>query len=223
MHRCHVRVDPLRARSPRTRKKPQKALGLRVLGDNARQRPSAGSMVGMEIEHLINTWRGPLVGLLAGWGAPWADATELAQDTLVEAYLSRARLRGDPSDPNVIGPWLRGIARNLFRARRRAASRRREEELEHERTTAVSTDTSGDLDPEDARLEAVRCAMARLPEKFRAVLYMHYLEETPVREVASLLGLPEKTVEGRLHQARQALRRVLFEAPSATNANEARS
>ena len=32
----------------------------------------------MDIEHLIDTWRGPLVGLFAGWGASWADASELA-------------------------------------------------------------------------------------------------------------------------------------------------
>lgn len=159
----------------------------------------------MDVEHLSETWRGPLVGLCAGWGAPWRDAEELAQDTLVEAYLARGRLIGDPLDPRVVGPWLRGIARNLYRGWQRQGLRRRETELVDE----VARDGA---DEEDPRLEDLRRAMARLPRKHRTVLYLRYLEETRVREVAALLGVPEKTVEGRLYQARLALRRAL-EAP----------
>jgi len=45
---------------------------------------------------------------------------------------------------------------------------------------------------------------------------MHYLEETSVKEVASLLSLPAKTVEGRLYQARRALFRMLNNEPPAS-------
>jgi RNA polymerase sigma-70 factor, ECF subfamily len=38
---------------------------------------------------------------------------------------------------------------------------------------------------------------------------MHYLEETSVSNVASLLSVTVKTVEGRLYQARRTLRRLL--------------
>jgi RNA polymerase sigma-70 factor (ECF subfamily) len=41
------------------------------------------------------------------------------------------------------------------------------------------------------------------------VLYMHYLEETSVREVAGLLAVTPKAVESRLYQARRELRRRL--------------
>jgi len=164
----------------------------------------------MDIEHLIATWRGPLVGLFAGWGASWADASALAQDTLVEAYLGRARLRGDGEDARVVGPWLRGIARNLWRSSRRRRALRREEELTPENAPAP------DAQQEDQRLEALRRAIAKLPEKHRTVLYLHYLEETSVREVAALLELPEKTIEGRLYTARNALRERLARESTAT-------
>jgi RNA polymerase sigma-70 factor, ECF subfamily len=161
----------------------------------------------MDVEDMIETWRGPLTGLLAGWGAGWSEAAELAQDTLVEAYLGRQRLRGDPGDPARIGPWLAGIARNLWRSSRRARGRRREEALPGD-----SIPDQGALFPEeDVRSETLRRAMARLPEKFRVVLYLHYLEQTSVREVAALLELPPKTVESRLHQARELLRGRLIE------------
>ena len=29
----------------------------------------------MDLTALINTYRGPLIGLIASWGAPWADAS----------------------------------------------------------------------------------------------------------------------------------------------------
>jgi RNA polymerase sigma-70 factor (ECF subfamily) len=38
---------------------------------------------------------------------------------------------------------------------------------------------------------------------------MHYLEETSVKEVAMLLSVSPKTVEGRLYQARRALHQML--------------
>jgi RNA polymerase sigma-70 factor (ECF subfamily) len=167
----------------------------------------------LEPERLIETWRGPLVGLLAGWGATWTEAANLAQDTLVEAYLGRERLRGDPRDSVAVGPWLRGIARHLYLASRRSSARQREEPLEHEPPVRSTH-------PEDARLEALRRAMARLPEQQRTVLYLHYLEETGVREVAALLGVPESTVEGRLYKARRALRAALGTGRGAAAATE---
>lgn len=154
-----------------------------------------------DIERLIEDWRGPLVGLLAAWGCSADEAAELAQDSLVEAYLGRARLRGGLDRPEVVGPWLRGIARNLFRARRRRRWRRREQPLADE--------PPGPERQEDRRLEALREALARLPEPLRAVLYLHYLEGTPVRRVAALLELPESTVESRLTVARRRLRERL--------------
>jgi RNA polymerase sigma-70 factor (ECF subfamily) len=58
-------------------------------------------------------------------------------------------------------------------------------------------------------LEALRHAIERLPAKQRQVVLMHYLEETSVKEVATLLAVSVKAVEGRLYQARLALRRLL--------------
>src|SRR5712691_11148159 len=78
----------------------------------------------MDLAELINTYRGPLVGLIASWGAPWADAAEIAQDSFAEAYLNRGSCRGDWSDPDVFGRWLRGVALNVYRNWARGRRRR---------------------------------------------------------------------------------------------------
>lgn len=78
----------------------------------------------MDLTTLINAYRGPLIGLIASWGAPWADATEIAQDSFAEAWLNRDSCRGDWRQTEVFGRWLRGVAKNQFRNWSRSRRRR---------------------------------------------------------------------------------------------------
>jgi RNA polymerase sigma factor (sigma-70 family) len=170
--------------------------------------------IDMDLVALINTYRGPLIGLIASWGVPWPDAIEIAQDSFSDAWLKRESCRGDWNDPEVFGRWLRGVALNRYRNWSRSRRRRR---------LRVVTLAPADLefvgaasDPEPSKeLEALRRAIKRLPAKLRQAVLMHYLEETSVKHVAELLSVSAKTVEGRLYQARRALRRLLDD-PSTT-------
>jgi len=171
----------------------------------------------MDLTRFINVYRGPLIGLIASWGAPWADAAEIAQDSFVEAWIKRDYCRGDWTNPEVFGRWLRGVAYNKYR--NWARSRRRLES----RITTVDVgdpqhrDASSDPNLAD-RLDALRRAIDRLPAKQKEVVLMHYLEETSVKEVAMLLSVSPKTVEGRLYQARRALHRMLAGVPRSETA-----
>ena len=59
------------------------------------------------------------------------------------------------------------------------------------------------------RLERLRAAIDQLPANLKQVVMMHYLDEALVSDVAALLSLPSKTVEGRLFQARKTLKRIM--------------
>jgi len=162
----------------------------------------------MDLTAFVNAYRGPLIGLLASWGAPWGDAIEIAQDSFSEAWLNRESCRGDWNEPEVFGRWLRGVALNQYRNWARSRRRRRARNVTL--SPAILEQTVAPLAPEPAEhLEALRQAIERLPAKQCQVLLMHYLEETSVKEVATLLSVSTKTVEGRLYQARQTLRRLL--------------
>ena len=162
----------------------------------------------MDLTAFINAYRGPLIGLIASWGAPWSDAGEIAQDSFSEAWLSRESCRGDWNDPEVFGRWLRGVALNRYRNWARSRWRRRA--LTVTLGPAALEQAASECDPESAgQLDALRQAITRLPANQRQVVLMHYLEETSVKEVAALLSVSVKTVEGRLYQARRALRRLL--------------
>jgi hypothetical protein len=57
--------------------------------------------------------------------------------------------------------------------------------------------------------EALRAEVARLPDEIRVPLELRYLAGLGNAEVASALGLPQRTLEQRLHDGRERLRRRL--------------
>lgn len=163
----------------------------------------------LDISDIIDRFRGPLVGLLISWGTPHTDAHDLAQDCIADAYLGRDACRGDWQDAEVFGRWLRGYAKNRFRNFNRSRLRRRQ------RMETVSPESLQELEDPSARedglrLQELRDAIMALPERQRTVILMHYLEETSVNQVAELLSVSPKAVEGRLYQARKALKRSLL-------------
>ncbi|HWP36719.1 MAG TPA: sigma-70 family RNA polymerase sigma factor [Gemmatimonadales bacterium] len=62
------------------------------------------------------------------------------------------------------------------------------------------------------RLDAtqVRSAIEALPEEFRAVAALYFLEDSTYQEIASVLDVPVGTVRSRLHRARRLLQRRLW-------------
>ena len=57
--------------------------------------------------------------------------------------------------------------------------------------------------------EAIRNAIAELPEYYRVVVVFRYFEDMSVPEIAAVLGIPEGTVKFRLHKAKNMMRRKL--------------
>ncbi len=168
----------------------------------------------MDLVTLIDTYRGPLIGLIASWGAPWGEAIEIAQDSFSDAWLKRDSCRGDWNEPEVFGSWLRGVALNRYRNWSRSRKRRRLRMVTLAPADLEFAGAPSDPEPSE-QTEALRRAIERLPAKQRQVVLMHYLEETSVNKVAALLSVTAKTVEGRLYQARRTLRRLLDD-PSAS-------
>ena len=67
-------------------------------------------------------------------------------------------------------------------------------------------DMAASGDPKDAELWD---AVARLPEKLRTAVHLHYAEGYSTEEIAALLGVPAATVRTWLHRARRQLKDLL--------------
>lgn len=126
------------------------------------------------------------------------DAEDVTQETFVRAFsgLASYRLR------NGFRAWLFRIATNLCRDRRRRGYARCVPLPGHQLEASAAA-----VDPAEgiALRTVVRAAVARLPEKYRAPVLLHYMEGLTVAETASALGRAQATVHVQLWRARHQL------------------
>ena len=59
------------------------------------------------------------------------------------------------------------------------------------------------------KFRAVVDAVKRLEDKYSNALYLYYVTERPIREIAALLGVPEKTVYTRIERGKKKLLEML--------------
>ena len=124
-----------------------------------------------------------------------ADAEDAVQEVFLKLLTAAPQFR----DAGHERAWL--IRATLHRAadlRRLAANRN--VPLEEAALAAAP-------EPESALRDAVRA----LPEKYSAVIHLHYYEGYSIREIAKLLGVPAPTVGTRLARGRERLRQLLKE------------
>ena len=134
-----------------------------------------------------------------------SDAPDLAQETFMTAFRSRAGFRGD-CEPQT---WLLGIARNQCRNWRRKAERS-ETPLEEWMDTPTASPETGMVEG-----QLLRAALATLSDEHREVVLLHEIEGLRYAEIAIITGVPEGTVKSRLHHAFRHLRTHLMPAPGA--------
>ena len=124
-------------------------------------------------------------------------AEDLVQDTLVRAY--RALCRFDGRHPRA---WLLTILRNAFY---KDAVRRRA--IPYADVPVADLDDKTDAIAFD---DALRRALATLPEAQRTIVQLVDIEGLTYAEAAAATGVPEGTVMSRLHRARTKLREQLL-------------
>ncbi|NLV86746.1 MAG: RNA polymerase sigma factor [Clostridiales bacterium] len=59
---------------------------------------------------------------------------------------------------------------------------------------------------EDKQKKEIIIKLLALPEKYRVVLHLYYLEEYSVKEIATLLGRNESTIRSQLQRGREKLK-----------------
>jgi len=130
------------------------------------------------------------------------EAEDAAQQAFLLAYralLGGAHVRNDAA-------WLGTIARNECRTRI-AASMRSPLPISDEDLAAIPI--AGDAAEQSAQREAIRAALAELPERQREAVVLRYLYGLRYGEVAAALGLSRPATEALLFRARRSLRHRL--------------
>ena len=128
------------------------------------------------------------------------DAEDAVQEGFLRAYQAMGQF--DPGKP--FGAWLSRIVANAALDLARRKKVRSAEELSDAMPSPFR-------DPaEDAELRArLQNALAKLPERSRAVIVLHDVEGFTHAEIGEMLGIPGGTARSDLHHARQRLRGLL--------------
>lgn len=141
-----------------------------------------------------------LVGQLYGVCGDLTEAEEVVAEAFARA-VQHQRTFAQLDNPEA---WLRTVAVNVSRTRRRRARMAAERERTETRHPVF----------DDERMELM-AALRRLPLPQREAIALHYLADLPVNEVAESLGVPVGTVKTRLSRGRAALAVLLTVAPDA--------
>ena len=169
-------------------------------------------------EPLVDRYKGMVYAQVVGRTGNFDSSEDIVQATFVEAYRHLKSLK----DPAKFRAWVRGIAMNLSREWNRKRKQNVPiEDMDNSKDAAaydqVLPDTLVELPaPPDREYEAeetrdyVLGAVERLPEKYREVVLLHYMEGLKYREIAEMLEVPESTVLGRLQVGRDQLREDLM-------------
>jgi RNA polymerase sigma factor (sigma-70 family) len=134
-----------------------------------------------------------------------------ADDAFQAVFLVLARRAGNIRQPELLGPWLHGVAARVARKARARADRRRR----HERSEALMSNldlaSPDHLDPSIASEDvmALHEEVARLPERYRRSVILCHFEGLTHAEAGRRLGCPPGTVGARVSRARDMLRRSL--------------
>jgi RNA polymerase sigma-70 factor (ECF subfamily) len=130
-------------------------------------------------------------------GAPPQDLEDLAHDLFVVVHRHLAEY--DPDRP--LRPWLFGIAVRVLADFRRSPRNTREILGESAEPVDGAPSPHEQLEGSEARAVLMR-ALDDLDLDRRAVFVMHELDEIPIPEIASTLGVPLNTAYSRLRLAR---------------------
>jgi RNA polymerase sigma-70 factor, ECF subfamily len=141
-----------------------------------------------------------------------ADAEDAVQEACVRAWLAFDDLR----DTSRVRAWLYQILRAVLSESQERLARRRQlvsiTRLETAHEELVGSDRDGLFDQVAARLsgEAVRLALAQIPEDFAIAVELHDIDGFKYQEIAEIVGVPIGTVMSRISRGRRLLAGALF-------------
>ncbi|MGB0965869.1 MAG: RNA polymerase sigma factor RpoE [Litorivicinus sp.] len=169
----------------------------------------AGQGNARAFEFLVKKYQHRVLALIGRYVRDHSEAQDVAQDSFIRAYRALPKFRGDSQ----FYTWLYRIAVNTAK-NHLVAKGRRLPEVDVDINDAELFDSGDGLRSHDTpeantsrdRLEqAVRQAIAELPEDLRVALTLRELESRSYEEIAEIMSCPVGTVRSRIFRARDTV------------------
>ena len=167
-----------------------------------------------DMEQYINEYGKAVYSYCVYLTGDWDAADDLYQQTFLTVFEKVKDGQEIDADRNPKS-YLLTVATNLWNnQRRKYLWRRKKVDVDTFRDVSELEVPEEGLSVEDAaikneKLQEVRLAVQNLPDKYRVVILMFYMEELSLEDIASALALPTGTVKSRLHKAKGMLQNKL--------------
>jgi RNA polymerase sigma-70 factor (ECF subfamily) len=167
--------------------------------------PDARRELAGEVDRLLAAHQDVVYAACLHWVGSPEQARELAQDTLLLAFRKLPTFRGDAR----FRTWLLAIARyTCNNARRKRADALTEDGVLDATDPAASAFRRLRLEERDALLHAAAAAV--LDDVEQEAIHLRYVEQVPVEQITTLLGLDSASgARGLLQRCTRKLRREL--------------
>ncbi|MCR2823756.1 RNA polymerase sigma factor SigW [Lederbergia panacisoli] len=141
------------------------------------------------------------------------EAEDIAQEAFVRAYVNIHSF----NQGRKFSTWLYRIATNLCidRIRKKKPDYFLDAELAGTEGLTMYSQIAAEGKSPDSEVETmelqeiVQREILRLPDKYRVVIVLRYIDDLSLNEISEVLEMPLGTVKTRIHRGREALRKQL--------------
>jgi RNA polymerase sigma-70 factor (ECF subfamily) len=147
----------------------------------------------MDLAENIAKYRKTVFAVAVGYVKNAHDADDIAQNVFLKLHLSPKEFESEEAKK----AWLIRVAINESKDLLRSAWRNNTCELD---------DSLIARDRDDLGLHDY---LQQLKPKYRTVIFLHYYEKMPVKEIAAILKIPQMTVLTQLRRAREQLKEMI--------------
>ena len=138
---------------------------------------------------------------------------DIVQEAFVRAYTNLHTF----DQKRKFSTWLYRIATNLCidRIRKKKPDYYLDAEVSGTEGLNMYSQIAADEQLPEEQLEQmelqdrIQYEISRLPDKYRTVIVLKYIEELSLQEIGEILDMPVGTVKTRIHRGREALRKQL--------------
>ncbi len=149
-----------------------------------------------DIEAVINKYGNMLYRMCVLMLKNESDAEDVVQETMIKYYQKSPVFRDDEHEK----AWLIKVAANKCRDLLRFRVRHPQVEDDFLEKVSFDSTDSGIIE-----------ALTSLPEKFRLVMTLYYIEDYRVEDIAKIIGKTSSAVKMRLHKGRKLLEKIYRE------------
>ena len=141
---------------------------------------------------------------------------QIAEDIVQETFLQVYQRLETLEDPKLFSKWLHVIVNRRciawLRKNRLQIGSLEETDISEIEKEAYSRYVAAEHaeTTAEAQRDLVQKLLAKLKERDREVITLHYFEEMTSSEIGTFLGVSENTIKSRLHRARQRLKKYEF-------------